>query len=255
MARRAILIGALGVGALVLSGCRFHGAPNSFTDEAAVDAHITSVRVASDSGDVTIRAGQQPGVHRLVHYDKDKPGVTHRVEGNVLVLDGCHKTNCSVDYVVVVPPGTAITGVTESGRTELDDVASVNLRASSGDVIVNKASGAVNVDASSGLVQLTDVGGATAVQASSGDVRVEGARADVSVDAKSGTVQVRLAVAHNVKIRASSGDVRVSVPQDRYRVTTDADSGDVHNSVADDPQAANLLDLHTSSGDVSLTYG
>jgi DUF4097 and DUF4098 domain-containing protein YvlB len=189
-----------------------------------------------------------------VHYDKDKPGVTHRLDGNVLVLDGCHQRNCSIDYVVTVPPGTSITGVSESGRTELDDVASVNLSVSSGDVIVHKASGAVNVDASSGSVQLSDLSGATAVQASSGDVRVEGARADVSVDAKSGTVLVRLDVAHSVKVRASSGDVQVAVPQDRYRVTTGADSGEVHNSVADDPQATNLVDLHSSSGDVTLAY-
>jgi hypothetical protein len=254
MARRGILIAALGVGVLVLSGCRWHGAPNSFTDDAAIDAHITSVRVANDSGDVTIKAGQQPGVHRVVHYDKDKPGATHRVDGNVLVLDGCHQDNCSIDYQVIVPPGTSITGVSESGRTELDDVSSVNLSASSGDVIVHKASGSVNVDASSGSVQLSDLGGATAVQSSSGDVRVEGARADVSVDAKSGTVQVRLDVAHNVKVRASSGDVHVTVPQDRYRVTAGVDSGEVRNSVADDPQATNLLDLHSTSGDVTLAY-
>jgi hypothetical protein len=239
---------------LVLSGCRWHGAPNDSTDDSAIGARVTSVRVANDSGDVTIKAGEHPGVHRLVHYDKDKPGVTHRVEGDVLVLDGCHKRNCSIDYVVTVPPGTSITGVAESGRTELDGVGSVNVSVSSGDVVVHKASGPVNVDASSGSVRLSDLGGATAVQASSGDVRVEGARSEVSVDAKSGTVLVRLDVAHNVKVRASSGDVHVTVPRDRYRVTTGADSGEVHNSVADDPQAANLLDLHSSSGDVTLAY-
>ena len=40
-----------------------------------------------------------------------------------------------------------------------------------------------------------------------------------------------------------------------WRVSTGADSGDVHNSVADDPQASNLLDLHSSSGNVTLAYG
>src|SRR2546430_14746176 len=156
MAGRRIVIGALGVGLLVLSGCGLASARNTFNDDATVDAKITSVRVANDSGDVTIRVGDRTTVHRGVHYDRERPGVTHHVEGSTLVIDSCKPRNCWIDYEVSVPRGTTVSGAADSGRGGLDGGAPVNLKASSGDGTARGVSREGHVGADSGSVHPAD---------------------------------------------------------------------------------------------------
>jgi hypothetical protein len=205
-------------------------------DDATVGGHIASVRVSDDSGDVKIHTGDRTSVHRTVHYNQDKPGVTHHTEGDVLVIESCPVRNCWIDYDVTVPAGTTVDGAVDSGSVNVDGVAGINLKADSGEVIAQGVSGKVNVIAESGSVHLADIGDAVVVQSESGDVSVDNVRGAVSVQARSGAI-------------------RLTVPRGAYRVNASTDSGAVRGDVTDDPSGTRRLDLHTDSGDIVVRYG
>ncbi|HET9144276.1 DUF4097 family beta strand repeat-containing protein [Actinophytocola sp.] len=269
---RRLVIAGLGAGLLMLGACGWAMGRNSFDDGARVDERISSIRVANDAGDVIVRAGETTTVHRKVHYDREQPGATHRVEGDVLVIESCPARNCWIDYEITVPAGTRLDGVLHSGRIEAEGLAAVNLKVDSGDVTLRRVAGAVNLQADSGQVTLVDIGAAVAVKSDSGDVTVNGAKAAVTIVAESGNVvaggvggavDVRsssgdltlgLVSAQNVRARADSGAVAVTVPRGAYRVRAETDSGTVNSDVADDPAGGHQLDLHSDNGDITLQY-
>ncbi|MFL6143803.1 MAG: DUF4097 family beta strand repeat-containing protein [Labedaea sp.] len=222
-----VLLGALGA-------CGFAGTRNTDSDDTPVQGRISSVRVSSDSGAVRIRTGERAGVRRTVHYGREKPGATHHLDGDVLVIDSCPRRNCWIDYDITVPPGVRVDGAVDSGQFEAAGVAEVNLEIDSGDATIRQVSGMVNITAGSGAVHLADIAAAVTVRAESGDVSVDNAGAGVTV-------------------QADSGRITVSVPRGGYRVNTRSDSGDVESAVTVDPNGK-PLDLHTDSGDIAVRY-
>ncbi|SDC86884.1 DUF4097 family beta strand repeat-containing protein [Actinokineospora iranica] len=275
MAQRRVVLGMAVAGAVAIAATvgACGTAVRGYSDDAVVGQTVRSVRLASASGAVRLRTGTTTTVHRQVSHAEAKPGATHRVEGDVLVLEGCPIRDCWVDYDVVVPEGVAVSGDVDSGSVDIEGVSSVNLRSSSGDVRVRRVSGAVNLVANSGTVELTDVGERATIEADSGDVltrdvrggltanvdsgRVEaqGARGKVDVATSSGDIAVRLAEAGDVRARAGSGSVEVSVPRGGYQVSATADSGEVANTVGHDPAAPHRIDVTADSGDVTVAFG
>ncbi|GLW92240.1 lipoprotein [Actinokineospora globicatena] len=263
---------AVGVAVLLSSVGACGITTKRFSDDAAVGEVIRAVRIESEAGSVRLRAGTSTSVHRTVSHLDDRPGATHRVEGDVLVLRECETRNCWVDYEVVVPEGVTVSGGLDSGSVDVEGASTVNLRVSSGEVKVRRVSGAVHVAAESGSVDLVDVKGKVAVEASSGDVsarntgaatlRAESGSVDaqgidgpVDVTAQSGSVTVRLVKAAAVRAVSSSGSVQVIVPRGEYRVSAHTDSGDVDNGVGDYRDSPNHLELSAESGDVTVRFG
>jgi hypothetical protein len=232
---RGLLWAVLGAGMLLLTACGWEASRNGFSDDANIDTKITSVQVNGDSGHVTIRTGDKAKVHRDVVFHRDRPGASHHVEREVLVIDPCKVRNCFVDYDITVPAGTKVNGRVDSGTVDVSGVAELNFQLDSGNLTAKSVAGRVNVESSSGSVRLSDVGADVAVQADSGDVTVDNARGSVTV-------------------RADSGAIGVTVPRGAYRVTTSTDSGAVQSGVTDDPSATHRLDLHTDSGDITIGY-
>lgn len=269
---RAVAAAAIGItGIGLLGACGWNIATETYSDSDGIGESFESVRFASDSGNVTIRTGDSPSVQREVHHGDEKPrDDTFRVRDGVLELDSCDKRNCWIDYEVVVPDGTTVTGQLDSGTADISGVAEVNVKASSGEVSVKDVDGAVNVEASSGSVDLSAIGGAAVVKAESGSITAADVRGDVTlqassgsveargiggtaeVDASSGSVVVELTSAGNVRVDAESGNVEVSVPQGAYKVETSTDSGNVDSEVDDDPAGEHRLDLHTDSGNIEV---
>lgn len=264
------VVAVVAAGVMVAAGCSSMFTER-FSDDSAIDAAVRKVRVVDGVGSVSIRTGDVPVVRRTVRHTGDRPGATHRVEGDALVLEGCGGERCWVEYEVVVPRGSTVAGDVMSGDVTVEGVASVDLRASSGDVVVRRVAGAVNVAVSSGSVELTEVGERVNVEAASGDVtvrdvaavnvratsgRVEatGVAGEVDVEVQSGDVVVRLVEAGSVRAHASSGNIDVTVPRGPYRLALSAGSGAVDSSVADDAGAADRLELAASSGDVTVRH-
>lgn len=267
-AAAAATIAIAGLG--LLSACDWVTSER-FTDSDRVGERFTSVRFANDAGNVTIRTGGSTTVRREVHHNDEKPGDTFRVKNGVLELDPCPVRGCRINYEVVVPAGTTVTGEVDAGDVDISGLAEANVRASSGNVTMRDVSGAVNVEASSGSVTLADIGGAVVAKASSGTVRAERVRGGAILQASSGEVEARgiagateiesssgnvvvnLTTANDVRVHAGSGNVEVSVPQAAYRVRLTAGSGDVDSDVDDDASGEHQLDLQTNSGNITVT--
>lgn len=218
MSRPALAIGGvalIGTGVAIGLGWWW---PSSAEQDSLVESRIDTVRLDVDSGDVAIRVGDvaTTTVHQDFRYHGARPDDTFQVNGTELVLNRC-EPDCSVDYEVVVPRGTAVTGDAKSGDITIEGLA------------------------------------ATDVTVQSGDVRVLDGAGSVKVRSRSGDITVNLATPQNVQAEANSGDVKVVVPQDRYRVQVETRSGDQQIDIPTDPAGTRTLDLRASSGDVRLS--
>ncbi|CAM4239850.1 DUF4097 domain-containing protein [Kibdelosporangium persicum] len=275
MSRRVVLgVCAIGAGTLLLSGCDgFRMSSQNFSDTTDITQQVASVRIDNGSGAVRIRAGATASVRRTVYYRDDKPGQTHRVDGDTLVLEDCEQRNCSIDYEVTLPTAAKVMGEVGSGEVEVVGMAEVGVRAGSGDVRVRDVPGPVTVNVSSGRAELTGLGQSAVVEASSGDVSVTDVKGDLtvlsrsgevnavgvggrtSVESSSGDVRVDMAVPQSVKVVASSGGIRVTVPRGQlYRADVSTDSGERRISVDTSPQSQYVLNLEASSGDIEVGY-
>ncbi|MFI9008499.1 DUF4097 family beta strand repeat-containing protein [Actinosynnema sp. NPDC053489] len=255
--RIALAAGVAVVAALALTSC-VRLVQNGFDDRNTVSDQVTEVRLQNGSGNVVVRGREgatETEVRRRVEYpkDADKPGgVSHRMEGSTLVLDGCGN-RCTVNYEVTVPgKGVRITGENSSGDVRLEGVASVEVEVGSGDATVRDVAGAVSVDNGSGDLDVADVGGDFAGKVGSGATRLTGMRGAVAVDSDSGDVTVKLAAVNSVRADAGSGNVTVDVPEGAFKIDVDAGSGEKDIKVRNDPNAAAVLTLRAGSGDVTV---
>ncbi|MGW2185928.1 DUF4097 family beta strand repeat-containing protein [Streptomyces sp. NPDC001719] len=233
-----LLIGVVTAGIAVggISACDL--VRKNFEDDTTVSEKITSVRLDSGSGAITLRGKESAttvGLHRYVEYGGDRPqGTTHRVDNGVLVLSGCGD-DCSVAYTVDLPEGLPVTGETSSGEVKLS------------------RTGPVTVATSSGAIGLTDIHGPVDVRASSGAITGRGLKdGPVKAKSSSGTIDLTMSAPQDVRAEARSGAVTVTTPDGPYHVTARSDSGGKDIAVSDDPSAAHRLDLSTSSGAISV---
>ncbi|HEV7976797.1 DUF4097 family beta strand repeat-containing protein [Amycolatopsis sp.] len=214
------LLGALLLGAttaLLITGCTSWVNDETFADDNAVTGPITAVRLDLPVGDVHVRVedGASASLHREVTYRGDRPGTTHRLEGGTLVLAGCDN-NCGVRYDLVLPSELAVTGTVGTGRIDIDRAASADLRSSTGDVKLERISGAVTVSAGTGRVN------------------------------------VGLSKPASVRVEANTGAVTVAVPQASYRVSAHSDVGSTSVDVPQDPSSANWVDVSSNTGRVTV---
>jgi hypothetical protein len=253
MARPLLALGGIvliGVGLATAFGW---GWGSDFDNSATVSQAIRSVKLEGDSGSVKIRTGSGPStVHEKVGYHwRSKPsGSFYRVDGDQLVLGSCG-TNCSVDFDVVVPPGVPVTGKVDSGGLDIAGVASVDVHADSGHARVEDVSGAVKLQLDSGSIDLRNVG-AVQLHSDSGSITGDEVRGPVDVASSSGSVEFTLAQANDVKVKADSGSIELTVPGGPYRVQGGSDSGHRQIDVPTDGSAQHLLDLTTDSGSVTV---
>lgn len=218
MGRPALAIGGvalIGAGVAVAAGWWW---PTTAEENHQVDQRIESVRLDADAGDIRITAGDvtTASVHERFHYSGSRPDPAYQVEGDQLVLADCGH-DCTVDYEVVVPRGTSVTGSAKSGDVDLEGLA------------------------------VTDV------TSNSGELRVREAVGPVKAHGNSGDITVELATPQDVQAAANSGSVTVTVPVDRYRVQARTNSGEQNIDIATDPAGPYLLDLEANSGDVKVT--
>ncbi|MFJ2775365.1 MULTISPECIES: DUF4097 family beta strand repeat-containing protein [unclassified Kitasatospora] len=230
------------VGALVLAGITVGGlsacSPDkNFKDDSAIPEKITSVRLDSTTGSVTLhgRAGADTvSVHRSVDYSGDKPGTTVTVENGALVLHGCGR-HCSVGYTVELPAGLPISGQTSNGAISLSQV------------------GQVNVSTTNGGITLDGVAGPAEVRTTNGAIKGTGLNGDhVQAETSNGRIDLTPVRAQDVKAKTSNGGIALTVPADAYKVSADTDNGSKNIGVGNDPNGRYRLDLRTSNGGITV---
>lgn len=193
-----------------------------------LDGAVTSVRVATDVGDVNIvpAADGRIRVERRLTWSFTKPG------GDVVVRDGTVDVSgtcpgatlgeCGVDVVLRVPPGTR-----------------------------------VQVDSTSGDLAAREVEAPLDLQTTSGDVTGEALRSkDVRVQSTAGDVRLSFdAPPDSVQAQATTGDVTVQLPVDAvsYRVEKRTSLGEARVDVPEDPRSTHVVSVQTSFGDVVVT--
>lgn len=263
----ALLVGA------VLTACGIRIVKYEFADDHVVAENFTSVRVRTGSGDISIRYQQdlaETKIHRRIEHAKDNrpTGLSHRIEGNALVLEDCGN-NCSIDYEIVVrDPAITVRGENVgSGDATIEGLASVDYQAGSGNITVRDIAGDVKLNTGSGDFRATAVKGTVTaklgsgnmfldqlkgkvlVSTHSGDIRGTAIDTDVTADADSGDVDLTFLSARTARIDTGSGDITVRVPgSSPYKVTGDTDRIDVRM----DPAAQHELKLTARSGNVKV---
>jgi hypothetical protein len=207
------------------------------------------VLIKAGKGDVNLlimpgRAGELL-VDRTLRWSKQRPTVTEdwdeptgtlRLDATCPGSDQPDGPFCRADYVLMVPPETAIEAGTTQGTLDVNDVyGSVRLTSVSGGVVVRNVTGSIWARTGSGDVRADSLdGGPADVEVGSGDVHLSFVTPPVSVKA----------------VIRTTGDVRVTVPSIAYAVTVDA--ADSTLDVKSDADSPRKIIARAPSGTVSI---
>jgi DUF4097 and DUF4098 domain-containing protein YvlB len=132
------------------------------------------------------------------------------------------------------------------GHIRIDEGATLSLHSGTGDVSVERATGAVEVSAGSGEVRLRAVDGGAIVKNSNGDTWVGASGGDLRLRAANGSIAVGVARA-DVAAKSANGDIRLDLVE-RGSVVAETKIGEVEVGVRDGVAA--WLDLNASAGRV-----
>ena len=212
---------------------------------------VSRVQFDSNVGDVTVLAGEPGAVtveRRLTWTSVHRPTVDEEWSGDTLQITGrCPSTgwrfgvghDCRINYVLLVPPDVSLEVRTDAGDVRLSELTGdVQITVAAGDVEAEHLTGPLRVHSGSGDVsgmELRTV--ATDIEASAGDIDLSFARVPVTVT-----------------VVTDAGDVVIALPGGGYRVSTDADAGEEHIDVANDPGAPSTVSARTSAGDITVRY-
>ncbi|MFF1692190.1 DUF4097 domain-containing protein [Streptomyces sp. NPDC058257] len=229
----AVLAG--GLAAAGLSAC---GPGETFEDDASLKEQITSVRLDTGTGSVTLRGREgldKISVHREITYHGDKPdGSTHRVDEGRLTLEGCGD-DCKVDYTVDVPAKVAVDGETSRGDADLSDVGPVDLKTGSGDITLEGAAGEVKA------------------RTSNGNINGKGLRGSrIDTETSNGEIDLTPGKAQDIRAKTSNGELTLNLPDSSYRISVKTGNGDKDIGVRSDPSGDHRIELTSGNGDISV---
>jgi Putative adhesin len=249
------------LGAVSLIGLAIQRTERSTRSWSGVEA----IEVEVGSGDVEVTAAGRGDVQveQIERRSWRAPRTEARLSGGVLQLSArCRPAwfgNCEVDYRIQAPASTRVQARSSSGDLLATGLRSaVDLQTRSGNVQVREVVGPVSAATNSGNVAVRDSEGDVRARTSSGDVTGVDLVAR-SIEARSSSGDVRVAAVRTapdaLTAVTSSGDVRVIVPDETYRVDAHSSSGDVNLSLRQDPDAPRHIEARTSSGDVDVRSG
>lgn len=226
---------AAGLAAAGLSGC---GPGETFEDDASLRDEVTSVRLDTGTGSVTLRGREgldEITVHREITYHGDKPdGRTYRVDEGRLTLQGCGD-DCKVDYTVEVPARLTVEGETSKGDVNLSEVGPVDLRTGSGDVTLEGVAGEVKARTSNGNIDGKDLRGSR-----------------IDAETSNGEIDLTPGKALDIRAKTTNGGLTLNLPDSSYRISVKTGNGDKDIGVRNDPSGDHRIELTTGNGDVSV---
>ena len=239
-----ILAGAAGFLALSSGGGVFG---QSATTNRTFTEQVSRVEVRGGSGTIDIRAGGTPGrveVTREAHWGpfNAQPAPEESVDAQTLRLAaGCSGflSWCSIDYILSVPDGTAVSIDQGSGAVTLTGrLGTTDAKTGSGTITARGIADSLRLETGSGSITASDLQSSqVTAHTGSGSITLDLARAASSLAAETG-----------------SGSITLRVPQGSYAVDVDTGSGSRQVDVASDPKAPNRIQAKTGSGSVSVHY-
>ena len=240
---------AAGAGVLASSGTR------DSDDTHQVDERITTVQLAAESADITIKVSDddKTTVQEKRTYWLWKHGDAYSVKDGVLKLDGDCGWQCRSDFVVTVPRGTKVTGDNGSGDLSISGVSGVGREVAVRQDRARRCQRRREARPHLGRRRDRRPDRQAGRTANSGDITASGLKGGpVNVQTSSGDIELELAEANDVRAKGTSSDIEVTAPSGGYNVSTETRSGDVDNELGDDPNGSHTIDASTVSGDIDL---
>jgi hypothetical protein len=194
-----IVVGAVTVGLWL--------ARQSETQRDAHDLSAASISLDLPGIDATVATGDAATltIERRLTWSVSRPTIEERWDGQTLqVIADCPSIpigpGCDVDYTLYVPPGVA-----------------VQLRTTSGDLVIHGTDGALQLSTSSGDVRATDLRSTeVVVSARSGDVDLgfTGAPQQLDIDTTSGDIDIAVPATSSYRLQVDADQTTLDIPQD-----------------------------------------
>ena len=243
--RSGLVLLALAPGATLAWGgdCKF-----SANRAGGVDAQgVEKVVIRAAAGDLKVVGGarnvriEARGTACASSQDLlDQTQISVRREGNTVYVEtGMPQDNIGggwllgrssyayIDAGIALPSNIAVDAIDSSGDAEFEDLHSLTLQDSSGDLEIERIAGLADIGDSSGDIELEDVG-SVRLRDSSGDIEVERVRGDVEIENdSSGDIRIVNAGGNVRIVDDSSGNIRVEDVKGGVTVDTDS-SGDIY---------------------------
>ncbi|WP_459193033.1 DUF4097 family beta strand repeat-containing protein [Halosimplex sp. J119] len=273
--RRRFLRAGGGLAASVgVAGCIVSTEPYTETVEQTFDPDdAEALAVRTDSGDVTLTAGDGDAVTGTIHKES-RAGedalanvtVEGRVEDGTLVVSPQRENrqgSVTVSLDLAVPGDLPVVeAVSENGDVSADGVAGDGTyRSKNGDVNVDDVDGFVTVESTNGDLSASAIGGLDGARTSNGDVTVDvpALRGDTTCRSQNGDVTAAVSgdLRAAVLLQTSNGDAETSgVPltvsestERRIEGRLDGSSGDGHGTATDSGSHGTESDSHGTESD------
>ena len=232
--------------------------PVRYNDVPVADSGLT---VSLGGGSATVRGGTSaPGVARVsgtVTYHLARASVRQGVGSIGLDCPRLDEGNCSLDATVDIPSGTALTMTTGGGDLTASDLTSgATLSTDGGNITLTNAAGPLGLSSSGGDVTVSNVHGeAATISADGGSIHGTGVDIPrVSAASSGGDVTLTFTtIPSDLQVNSDGGSVTIVVPHGSYIVSTNTDGGNLTNPIPSTPGARNVITVHSSGGDVSLS--
>jgi hypothetical protein len=224
---------------------------------------VTSLTVQSYGGAIRITSGPagRVQVSDTLTYGPlaggGQPAVTESLSGGHLILadPACSQDgDCMVSFAVTVPPGVAVTAMTDGGSLTVSGTGAANLDSGGGPVSATRIGGSLTVSTEGGSLLVDGLSGALHADTFGGNLtatRVAAAAATVSTDG--GDAQIAFAAApQQVTVSTDGGPAALTVPGGPYALTADSNGGPQSVGIATDPAARLSITISSGGGPVQV---
>lgn len=249
--KRAAWFGVLGVVVLLLGVSAFLWRDRLFpgqimdkTEQQTYQRPITNLKMNVESGDVTVRAGQdgQVSVERHFKWSGAAPTFAEEWNGEQLnITTDCpdNQRNCSLGYVVYLPSTVVADIHTNAGNIDIEGM-----------------TGELRLATSAGNVDISGAQGKVWSRVNDGNISMFGQSAETDLQTDSGNIDVRFSAAPTqVKAKTAAGNIDIVVPfGDTYAVRADTSSGQRTVSVQQESTAVRHIDAQASVGNVTVRH-
>jgi hypothetical protein len=223
---------------------------------------VTSLTVQSYGGAIQITSGPagRVQVSDTLTYGPlagGQPAVTESLSrGHLTLADpACSQDgDCLVSFAVTVPPGVAVTAITDGGALTVSGTGAANLDSGGGPVSATRIGGPLTVSTEGGSLLVDGLAGALHADTFGGNLtasRVDAAAATVSTDG--GDAQIAFAAApQQVTVSTNGGLAALTVPAGPYALTADSNGGPQSVGIATNPAALPSIIISSGGGPVQV---
>ncbi len=161
---------------------------------------------------------------------------------------------CAVTFALTVPPGVAVTAVTDGGPIAVSGVAGANLDSGGGMVSAAEIDGPLTVRTEGGALLVDGLVGALNVDTGDAPLTARGidaATATVSTDGGGARIAFT-APPDSVTVSTDGGAAFLTVPGGPYALTADSDGGPETVRIPADPAASRSLTVSTAGAPLRI---